>query len=155
MKTFTKIIPFIKQKFHKILFGIILLIIIDLISLIIPRIIQYAIDGIGSEGFSKVNLLYCGLAILIITISMTVMRYFWRIFILGSAWFVDKNVRQEYIDHLLLLSANFFNKIKTGDLMAYAINDLNAIRMLVGFGFVIGVDIVLLAIASLAFMIWF
>lgn len=72
---------------------------------------------------------------------------------MGTAWSVDKNLRQEYFDHLISLSANFFNKVKTGGLMAYATNDLNAIRMLVAFGFVISVDIVLLTIASLAFMI--
>ncbi len=153
MKTFTKVIPYIKQNFKRILFGIFLLILIDLAQLIIPKIIQHAIDGIGKVGFTKTNLLYAGLAILLIALLMTLMRYFWRLFILGSAWFVDRNVRQDYFEHLMSLSANFFNHSKTGDLMAYAINDLRAIRMLVGFGFVIGVDIILLTIASLAFMI--
>lgn len=153
MKTFTKVIPYIKQNFKRILFGIFLLILIDLAQLIIPKIIQHAIDGIGKVGFTKTNLLYAGLAILLIALFMTLMRYFWRLFILGSAWFVDRNVRQDYFEHLMSLSANFFNHSKTGDLMAYAINDLRAIRMLVGFGFVIGVDIILLTIASLAFMI--
>jgi ATP-binding cassette subfamily B protein len=73
--------------------------------------------------------------------------------LLGSAWFVDRSVRQDYFDHLMSLSANFFNRVKTGDLMAYAINDLNAVRMLVGFSFVIGVDIIVLTVASLFFMV--
>jgi len=153
MKTFEKVAPFVKQNIHKLIFGIILLIIIDLISLIIPKIMQYAIDGIGSEGFTKLNLFYAGGTILLIAALMTFMRYFWRLFLLGNAWFVDKSVRQEYYDHLMSLSANFFNKIKTGDLIAYAINDLNAVRMLVGFSFVIGVDIIVLTIASLSFMV--
>ena len=153
MKTFEKVTPFVKQNIHKLIFGIILLIIIDLISLIIPKIMQYAIDGIGTEGFTKLNLFYAGVVILLIAALMTFMRYFWRLLLLGNAWFVDKSVRQEYYDHLMSLSANFFNKIKTGDLMAYAINDLNAIRMLVGFSFVIGVDIIVLTAASLSFMV--
>lgn len=153
MKTFEKVTPFVKKNIHKLIFGIILLIIIDLISLIIPKIMQYAIDGIGTEGFTKSNLFYAGGAILLISALMALMRYFWRFFILGNAWFVDKSLRQEYFDHLMSLSANFFNRIKTGDLMAYAINDLNAIRMLVGFSFVIGVDIIVLTVASLSFMV--
>jgi len=153
MKTFEKVIPFVKQNIHKLIFGIILLILIDLISLIIPKIMQYAIDGIGSEGFTKTNLLYAGGVILLIAALMTFMRYFWRLFLLGNAWHVDRSVRQEYYNHLMSLSANFFNKIKTGDLMAYAINDLNAIRMLVGFSFVIGVDILVITAASLSFMV--
>ena len=153
MKTFEKVAPFVKKNIRKLIFGIIILIIIDLISLIIPKIMQYAIDGIGKEGFTKLNLFYAGGAILLISALMAFMRYFWRFFILGNAWFVDKSLRQEYFDHLMSLSANFFNRIKTGDLMAYAINDLNAIRMLVGFSFVIGVDIIVLTIASLSFMV--
>lgn len=153
MKTFTKIKPYIKQNIHKIAFGIVLLVFIDIVSLIIPKVMQYAIDGIGTEGFTKLNLFYAGGVIFLIAVLMTIMRYFWRLFLLGTAWFVDRSVRQEYFDHLMSLSANFFNKIKTGDLMAYAINDLNAIRMLVGFGFVIGVDILILTVASLSFMV--
>ncbi|MCD6177165.1 MAG: ABC transporter ATP-binding protein [Candidatus Cloacimonetes bacterium] len=153
MKTFEKITPFIKKNIHKLIFGITLLIIIDLISLVIPKIMQYAIDGIGTEGFTKLNLFYAGGAIFLIAALMAFMRYFWRFFLLGSAWFVDRSVRQEYFDHLMSLSANFFNRIKTGDLMAYAINDLNAVRMLVGFSFVIGVDIIVLTVASLFFMV--
>ena len=153
MKTFEKVAPFVKQNIHKLIFGIILLIIIDLISLVIPKIMQYAIDGIGTEGFTKLNLLYAGGVIFLIAVLMTFMRYFWRYFLLGSAWFVDRSVRQDYFDHLMSLSANFFNRVKTGDLMAYAINDLNAVRMLVGFSFVIGVDIIVLTAASLTFMV--
>jgi ATP-binding cassette subfamily B protein len=153
MKTFAKIKPYIKNNFHKIAIGIVLLIIIDLISLIIPKIMQYAIDGIGTEGFTKLNLFYAGGVILLIAALMAFMRYFWRYFLLGSAWFVDRSVRQDYFDHLMSLSANFFNRVKTGDLMAYAINDLNAVRMLVGFSFVIGVDIIVLTVASLFFMV--
>ena len=153
MKTFAKITPYIKQNFRKILFGIILLIIVDIAQLIIPKIMQYAIDGIGTAGFTKTNLFYAGAAIFLIACLMTLLRFFWRLFLMGTAWSVDKNLRQEYFDHLISLSANFFNKVKTGGLMAYATNDLNAIRMLVAFGFVISVDIILLTIASLAFMI--
>ncbi len=153
MKTFAKITPYIKQNIRKILFGIILLIIVDIAQLVIPKIIQYAIDGIGTEGFTKTNLFYAGAAIFLIACFMTLLRFFWRLFLMGTAWSIDKNLRQEYFDHLISLSANFFHKVKTGGLMAYATNDLNAIRMLVAFGFVIGVDIILLTIASLAFMI--
>ena len=89
MKTFEKVIPFVKQNILKLIFGIILLIIIDLVSLIIPKIMQYAIDGIGKEGFTKLNLFYAGGTIFLIAALMTFMRYFWRLFLLGNAWFVD------------------------------------------------------------------
>ncbi len=48
---------------------------------------------------------------------------------------------------------SYFDQAKTGDLMAYATNDINAVRMLVGFGFVILVDIAVFSVASLFFMV--
>lgn len=98
-------------------------------------------------------LLNASLLIVGITLFITLLRYFWRIAFIGIAWRLDRDLRQTYYNHLMKLSANFYNKAKTGDLMAYATNDLNAIRMLIAFGFVIGVDIIIIAIASLFFLV--
>ncbi|MCD4820199.1 MAG: ABC transporter ATP-binding protein/permease [Candidatus Cloacimonetes bacterium] len=153
MKTFAKITPLLKENIPKILFGIFLLFIIDGIQLIIPKIMQIAIDKIGTENFTSIFLLKAGLIIVVLTAVMTYLRYFWRIFIIGVAWFIDREIRGDFFKHLMKLSANFFNRIKTGDLMAYATNDLNAVRMLIAFGFVIGVDILLLSIGNIFFML--
>ncbi|NQV19251.1 MAG: ABC transporter ATP-binding protein [Armatimonadetes bacterium] len=153
MKTFEKAVPYIRKNLFKIIFGIILIIIIDAGQLITIRVMQKAIDGIGREGFTATSLLYASLLILGITIVITILRYFWRIAFIGTAWIIDRDLRQMYYDHLLKLSPNFFNKTKTGDLMAYATNDMNAVRMLIGFGFVVGADIIVLSIASIFFMV--
>ncbi|MCD4795773.1 MAG: ABC transporter ATP-binding protein, partial [Candidatus Cloacimonetes bacterium] len=153
MKTFEKAVPYIRKNIFKIIFGIILIIIIDAGQLITIKVMQKAIDGIGREGFTATSLLYASLLILGITIVITILRYFWRIAFIGTAWIIDRDLRQMYYDHLLKLSPNFFNKTKTGDLMAYATNDMNAVRMLIGFGFVVGADIIVLSIASLFFMV--
>ncbi|MCD8481168.1 MAG: ABC transporter ATP-binding protein/permease [Candidatus Cloacimonetes bacterium] len=62
-------------------------------------------------------------------------------------------MRQDFYNHLLRLSQNYFNKSKTGDLMAYATNDLNAVRMLFGMGLIAAMDIILMTIASFSFMV--
>ena len=153
MKTFEKVVPYIRKNLFKIIFGIILIIIIDAGQLITIRVMQKAIDGIGREGFTATSLLYASLLIIGITIVITILRYFWRIAFIGTAWIIDRDLRQMFYEHLLKLSPNFFNKTKTGDLMAYATNDMNAVRMLIGFGFVVGADIIVLSIASIFFMV--
>ena len=153
MKTFEKITPFIKKNITKLIFGIILIVIIDAGQLYTIKIMQMAIDSIGREGFTTKSLLYASLFIVGITVIITILRYFWRIALIGTAWKIDRDLRQMYYNHLMKLSANFYNKTKTGDLMAYATNDMNAIRMLIAFGFVVGVDILVIAIASLFFMV--
>jgi ATP-binding cassette subfamily B protein len=153
MKTFEKVTPFIKKNISKLFFGLFLIVIIDAGQLYTIKIMQKAIDSIGREGFTANSLLYASLFIVGITALITLLRYFWRIALIGTAWKIDRDLRQMYYNHLMKLSANFYNKTKTGDLMAYATNDMNAIRMLIAFGFVVGVDILVIAIVSLFFMV--
>jgi ATP-binding cassette subfamily B protein len=74
------------------------------------------------------------------------------VLIIGNSFMIEKNLRQDFYDHLMQLSQNFFNKRKVGDLMAYATNDLNSVRMMFGMGLIAAMDIVLMTIASFSFM---
>lgn len=153
MKTFQKVFPILKKNKYKILLGLVLLVLVDILQLIVPKIMQKAVDLISIPGVQHIELLKYSLLILAIAIGIAAIRYLWRLLLIGNAWMVDRDVRQMYYDHLMSLSSNFFNRSHTGDLMAYATNDLNAVRMLMGFGFVIVVDILLMSIASILFMI--
>ena len=153
MKTFEKVIPFVKRNIHKLIFGIVLIVVIDAGQLYTIKIMQQAIDALNETGFTQKMLLNASLLIIGITLFITLLRYFWRLAFIGTAWSMDRDLRQMYYDHLMKLSANFYNKTKTGDLMAYATNDMNAVRMLLAFGFVIGADIIVIAVASIFFMV--
>ena len=113
---------------------------------------QRAIDSLGMAEFNQADLLKYGLAILALALAIAGIRFLWRIALLSNGWQIDRDLRQMYYSHLLSLSQNFFNKSKTGDLMAYATNDLNAVRMLVNFGLVGLLDIVVMTIATVSFM---
>jgi ATP-binding cassette subfamily B protein len=152
MKTFETIIPFLKKNIGKYIIGILLLITVDIAQLIIPRLMQVAIDRIEMGTIDQVGLFYVGLIILGLSALMVVIRYFWRVIFIGVAWSIDRDLRKQYYKHLLGLSQNFFNRQKIGDLMAYATNDLNAVRMMVGFGMVMVVDITFLTLATASFM---
>lgn len=153
MKTFDKVLPFVKHNLHKLIFGIMLIIVIDAGQLYTIKIMQRAIDTLSTADFTQKMLLHAALYIISITITITILRYFWRLAFIGTAWGMDRDLRQMYYDHLMKLSANFYNKAKTGDLMAYATNDMNAVRMLMAFGLVIGADIIVIAVASIMFMV--
>jgi len=153
MKTYAKIIPLIKKNWLRISIGLLLIVVVDILQLMVPKIMQQAIDKINLPGFSQSGLLKYSLMILVIAIAIAAIRFVWRILLIGNAWAADRDIRQLYYDHLLKLSKNFFDQAKTGDLMAYATNDMNAVRMLVGFGFVIIVDIAVFSFASMFFML--
>jgi ATP-binding cassette subfamily B protein len=152
-KTFDRVIPYLKQSRGKILWGIVMLILVDVVQLAIPKIMQYAIDHIQNRTIDSTGLLYIGFLLFAMALGIMALRYFWRVLIIGNSFTIEQKLRQDFYDHLLLQSPNFFNKAKTGDLMAYATNDLNAVRMLFGMGFIAASDILLMTIASFSFMV--
>jgi len=152
MKTFEKVTPFIKKNWFRIFVGLLLIVAVDLLQLVVPKIMQKAVDLVEIPGTTSSSLIKPALLIFLIAIGIAAIRFVWRLLLIGNAWFVDRELRQMYYEHLLSLSRNFFNKAKTGDLMAYATNDLNAVRFLVGFGMVILIDIVVFAIGAMFFM---
>lgn len=153
MRTFDAIIPYLKKSYAQIAGGIVMLILVDVVQLAMPKVMQYAIDHIQARTIDQRGLVWVGLIIFGLAIAVMVLRYFWRILIIGNSHRIEKGLRQDFYNHLLQLSQNFFNRSKTGDLMAYATNDLNAVRMLFGMGLIAAMDIILMTVASFSFMI--
>ena len=152
-KTFVRVIPYLKKSYRKIIWGIVMLILVDVVQLAMPKIMQYAIDKIQNRTIDPKGLFYVGLVLFGMALCIMALRYFWRVLIIGNSFTIERSLRQDFYDHLLLQSPNFFNKAKTGDLMAYATNDLNAVRMLFGMGFIAASDIFLMTVASFSFMV--
>ncbi len=152
-KQFARVIPLLKKSWHKIALGIVTLVIVDTIQLVIPKFTQKAIDGIQTGVLDKSGLALIAMHILLLTLGIVVMRFLWRYLIVGNSFFIETELRQNFYNHLLKLSQNFYNYNKIGDLMAHATNDLNAVRMLFGFGVIAASDIFLMFLASLGFMV--
>ncbi|MCB5271204.1 MAG: ABC transporter ATP-binding protein/permease [Candidatus Cloacimonetes bacterium] len=153
MRTFEMILPYLKKSYKTILGGIIMLILVDVVQLITPKVMQYAIDSIQARTIDQSGLLWIALLIVVLAFAVMILRFFWRMLIIGNSHRIEQSLRQDFYNHLLKLSQNFFNKSKTGDLMAYATNDLNAVRMLLGMGLIAFMDIVLMTVASFSFMV--
>ncbi len=152
-KQFARVLPLLKKTWPKIALGVVTLIIVDTLQLIIPKFTQKAIDGIQTGILDKAGLAQIALHIFLLTMGIVVMRFLWRYLIVGNSFFIETELRQNFYNHLLKLSQNFYNYNKIGDLMAHATNDLNAVRMLFGFGVIAASDIILMFLASLGFMV--
>ncbi len=153
MGPFRHVIKYVKKSIPRILLGFVVLLIVDIIQLIIPILTKNAIDRIQTQTILKSGLIVIAAQILGLTVGIMIMRFFWRILIIGNSFIIEKLIRHQFYEHLMKLSQNFFNRHKIGDLMAHATNDLNAVRMMFGFGLIAGFDIVVMTIASLSFMI--
>jgi len=130
------------------------LLFVDFLQLIIPLVIKQAIDLLVTQTGATRSLLakQAGI-ILAIALAIALLRYVWRRLILGHSRVVEQGLRNRMYAHLQTLSPSFFQKTPTGDIMARAINDINAIRMASGMGLVALIDGSVLGMAAIGFMI--
>ncbi|HOK23532.1 MAG TPA: ABC transporter ATP-binding protein [Candidatus Hydrothermia bacterium] len=135
-----------------VLLGILCLLIVDGAQLIIPLIVRQSVNLLQSgQATTKVLGIYA-LYILGLTLIIAILRFFWRYFIIGTARKVESDLREELYHHFIRLSASFFNKEKTGELMALITNDTDAVRMASSMGLVQLTDIIVYSTFSLAIM---
>jgi len=142
----------VQYKFH-FLFGVLALIVIDLLQLIIPRVLKWAVDDLATGIADLSDLGFYFFLIILIAIGIAIGRFFWRYLIIGSSRRIERSLRSDLYEHLLTLDFSYYDQQKTGDLMAHAVNDVNAVRMALGFGFIILIDVFILGIASLGMMV--
>jgi ATP-binding cassette subfamily B multidrug efflux pump len=134
--------------------GMVSLLVVDLLQLLIPLVIRKAIDSLTIKTATSIVLLRYGAVILAIALTMAVLRYIWRHCLFGLSRKIEEGVRNQLYTHLQTLSLSYYHRTKTGDLMARAINDINAVRMATGMGLVALTDGLVLGIAAVGFMLY-
>lgn len=137
-----------------LIIGLSSLLFVDTLQLFIPRIIKKAIDSLTIGQASSGLLLKYALIIVGIAITMAIFRYIWRYFVIGHSRKVEKSLRNRIYKHLQTLPLSFYWRTKTGDLMARAVNDIDAVRMAAGMGLVALTDGVVLGLATIGFMLY-
>ena len=152
MKSFLLLKDFFRRNAWRYALGVLWLIAVNSAQLIIPYLLGYITDQIEAGQVAAADLWRFAGYILAIAAVIVVSRYFWRIYIMGTARMLELHLRDMLFSHLQKLSANFYNEHKTGDLMAHATNDVNAVRMALGLGIIMLTDSIFLTIATVIIM---
>jgi ATP-binding cassette subfamily B protein len=151
-KEFKTLRPYLRRYRRRYFWGFICLITVDAAQILIPQFIRQAVDLISAGNFSWRRVLFLCLGMIGLMTVISAGRFFWRYFIHGSSRRIETEMRERLFDHLLILSWDFYQKNKIGDLMARSINDLNAVRMAIGMGLVALVDFAVMATSILVIM---
>ncbi len=152
MKSLYLIKPYLEERRIFIVIGLVCLITVDFLQLFIPRVIKWAIDDLTDYRVDIPSLLIYALYIVGIAVLIGIFRYIWRRCLLGTSRRVEEGLRNKLFAHIQTLSASYFIKTKTGDLMAHATNDIQHVRMATGMGMVALTDAVVLGTAAIGFM---
>jgi ATP-binding cassette, subfamily B, multidrug efflux pump len=148
------IIPFFRNNRLVIGIGLVSLVMVDFLQLCIPRIVKTSIDGLAAQNIATTQLILYALYIVGIGALVAVFRYIWRRCLMGLAREIEEGLRNRLFTHIQSLSADYFDKTATGDLMAHATNDLQHIRMAAGMGIVAITDAIVLGSATIGFMLY-
>ncbi|AOY59297.1 ABC transporter ATP-binding protein [Desulfococcus multivorans] len=149
---FDLIKPYLYHRRFSIAVGLLCLMTVDLLQLVIPRIIKAAVDGLATLSATPDGLMTQALWIVVIAVIIGGFRFLWRHFLMGLSREIERGLRNRLFRHLQTLSAGYFHKTQTGNLMAHATNDIHHIRMAVGMGLVALMDAVLLGASTIGFM---
>lgn len=128
----------------------------DLFGALLPLAIKAGVDSL-TQGFALSKLLWFTTAMLALSAVKGVFQYIMRVRIIGVSRDVEYDMRQDLFAHLMRLDAGFFGRYRTGDIMARATNDLNAVRMMMGPGVMYWTETSItfvLAAAIMAYVDW-
>ena len=108
------------------------LILKDLAQAAQPLAIRNAIDGLTAPG-AGIFLRYAGLLV-VLALVKGLFQFWMRVIIIGVSRDIEYDFRNDLFGHLAGLSPDYYARTRTGDIMARATNDLNAVRMMLGPG---------------------
>ena len=144
---------YIRRYIPQYLIGIIALLLVDLLNVYIPRFTGQITDGLETHTITMPEIWMLIGKILLFGVLIAVGRFCWRYFILGPARSIERELRDDMFGHLETLSMRYYNENKTGDLMAHFTNDLQSIRMFLGFTIITAFDATVMLVLVLAQMI--
>ncbi|BBI36759.1 multidrug ABC transporter permease/ATP-binding protein [Cohnella abietis] len=135
--------------------AVFILIIVGIMEIIPPRLIGVAIDGIQQETMTPgklTELLVFWGGLTVVAYGLT---YVWLYQLFGGAFVLERLLRSRLMRHLLKMNPTFYERNRTGDLMARATNDLGAVSVTAGFGILTLIDSTLFMLTILVMMAGF
>ncbi|WP_353894130.1 ABC transporter ATP-binding protein [Proteinivorax hydrogeniformans] len=153
MGRFRYLKSFFKQYKWYYAFGIFWLLVVNGIQMFVPRLLGNITDQLAEGLLDGSDLVRYAIILASIGLLMGVSRALWRIYITGSARRLEYFIRTKLFLHLQKLSPSYFNRMKTGDIMAHATNDINAVRMAFGGGIIMMTDAIVLTVITTILML--
>ena len=154
MSIIQKLWWFFKLEKRRYLVGIVALVLVSVLNLIPPMVMGRVIDAITSGRLTQDELLLHLFYLLLAAFGMYYLRYVWRMYILGTSYRLGQIMRSRLFEHFTKMSPAFYQNYRTGDLMAHATNDINALTRLAGGGVMSAVDASITALVTLLTMLF-
>lgn len=134
MGIFSRLNWFFKQRWEQYSFGVLALILVAICNIIPPKIVGNIVDAVNKQTMSFSYLTLNMAVLLLAAVAGYFLRFLWQKMIYGSSFVLERDLRSQLYTHFMEMDSTFYQKWRTGDLMAHATNDIDAVREVAGAG---------------------
>jgi ATP-binding cassette, subfamily B, multidrug efflux pump len=146
------LVPYMKKYWRSYAVGAACVFMTNGIWVLFPQVIRRAVDDLTKEVTTHKLGTYA-LLLLAVACAKGIFQFLTRWIVIGVSREVEFDLRNDLFQHLERLSYSFYQRTRTGDVMAKATNDLNAVRMLLGPAIMYTANTIVLTALALAFML--
>ncbi|MDV7718896.1 ATP-binding cassette domain-containing protein [Pediococcus ethanolidurans] len=152
MSIFRKLAWFFKIEKWNYLIGVLFLLLVAILNVVPPKIIGNLVQEISTKDLTGVSLAISLVILASVGVLQYLFRYIWRARIFGGAARLEKTLRSRLFTHYMQMDQTFYQEHRTGDLMAHATNDLQAIQQVAGSGILSFADSIITGITTIIAM---
>ncbi|HDN9021233.1 TPA: ATP-binding cassette domain-containing protein [Aeromonas salmonicida] len=152
MSVFSRLGWFFKEQWRRYLIAISLLMMVALLTVIPPKVVGWVVDGIAKGSLDNDTLMGYLAGLFVLGLLIYLLRYVWRVMLFGASYRLAYVLRNRLFSHFTRMSPDFYQRHRTGDLMAHATNDIQAVEMTAGEGVLTLVDSIIVGVLVLSIM---
>ena len=154
MNELRTVLPYFRPYRAGVVAGLALVVVTNLFTVAGPYLIKLSIDGLGDPDVTMGRISTYALFITAAAFLGGAAKYGMRELLNGLSRRIECDLRNDFFSHLLQLDASFYGGTRTGDLMARATNDTQAVRMATGPAIMYAVNTLVSFLLALGFMVW-
>ncbi len=151
-KNLRPLFPYLKKYRVTLFWGTVTVLFNNGLGVLSPQVIRRAVDDLNKYGVTHQKILIYALLLIGLALSKGVFQFLTRWLVIGVSREIEYDLRNDMFRHLESLNYSYYQKNRTGDIMARATNDLNAVRMLLGPAIMYTANTLVFTAVALVFM---
>jgi ATP-binding cassette subfamily B multidrug efflux pump len=151
-KSLRPLVPYLKRHRSGLFWGGLCVLFNNGVWILFPQVLRRAVNDLHS-GVTRQKLLTYSLLIIAIALIKGIFQFLTRWVVIGISRDIEFDLRNDLFKHLERLSYSYYQRNRTGDIMARATNDLNAVRMLLGPAIMYSANTLVFTAGALCFML--
>jgi ATP-binding cassette subfamily B protein len=152
LKNLRPLFPYLKKYRSAYIWGSVCVLLMNGVWILFPLVIRRAIDDLRN-GVTLHKLWITAVLLLAVALIKGIFQFLTRWIVIGASREIEFDLRNDLFRHLEGLSYSFYQRTRTGDIMARATNDLNAVRMLLGPAIMYSANTLVFTAGAMAFML--